>query len=188
MIIYLYLIPFLNALMVWMVITILINFLLKYVFPSKKELIYQKILQAMEKEWNRSGNPLLENIEKLDLEEELSPILDKRLDLLIDNLKLHIPMGGLLLAETLTSKVKHRIKMEILKALPEVKKSLRNKVQKEFNLLPFMEERIRSYDLKQIEKMIYQHGKQQILQLKGLGAVIGFIFGLIELVFMLIFF
>ena len=60
-------------------------------------------------------------LKELDIDSELDEMLTKHLNEFIVTLKMQIPMGGMLLTETLNSKLKALAKIEFLKMLPELK-------------------------------------------------------------------
>ena len=77
---------------------------------------------------------LVNKILQSDLSVGIEPLLDKRLDLVVENFKQEIPMASMFLSGALANKFKNKGKSEILKMLPEVKTFLIEKFLQDFEL------------------------------------------------------
>ncbi len=177
--IYLILVPFFNALGGWLSVVLFLHILLKWIIPSKQESICQASIQKLSIQGE--PNPLILKLEQMDLESEVSPVLDQRLNQLIAQLKEQIPMGEIVLPRRLAERLKGRAKQEILKALPEIKERLVEKVKKEFDFGQLIEAHINALDFTQLESYLTSEMSDELRMLKGIGAAIGLVIGCLEL-------
>jgi hypothetical protein len=160
-----------NAFLGWLTITLLVNLL----FYKEKELKKAMALAALRE---LGDNPILTKMEELDLEKELEPIIDKRLDNLLESYRQDMPMLALFMTPELSQSIKGKGKVEILKALPDIKESLLSKVKTEFNLNQIVEDKVADFQLK---PFIQQNFKQELLKLKLFSATIALGVGLVEI-------
>lgn len=183
--IYLIFIPFLNALIAWLSVVAFWHILFHRILPRKQNLIRQALLEKIQ--MIMPSYSITQKIEELDLEKEVAPLLDQRLDQLIAQLKGQIPMGNVLLSGSLTEGIKRRIKEEILRTLPELKERLAKKIEAEFNLEQIIEQHVQQLQLSSLQTYLQKEMSQEMTQLQGLAALTGFTIGLVNLLFFYIF-
>ncbi len=125
-------------------------------------------------------DPLAKAIEALDLVDEIGPILDLRLNQITQQIASQIPMGEFLLAGSLGQKMKLKIREEVFKMLPELKKHFVQRISKDFDIRQLIQEKIDGYDFDGLMQEIEKAGSRDYLKLKIFGALIGAAIGLIE--------
>ncbi|WP_068468693.1 hypothetical protein [Candidatus Protochlamydia phocaeensis] len=170
-----------NAIIGWISIGLICRLLFYSIIPSKQERLRQLMTEKALAEIGTEQN-LAEKIESIDLEEEVAPILDQRLEALVDQFRSQIPMAGMFLAGPFIERFKLKAKVEILKALPSIKNNLIQKIEREFDLKKLVKAKIDALDLEAASASIYKEGRKEIFKLQGLGALIGLFLGLVELV------
>lgn len=166
-----------NALLGWFCVPLLLNL----IFFKEKELkkgLTRVILREMD------DNLIITKIEEFDLENELEPVIDQRLDGLLNRYREESPMIGLFLTPDLGVSIKAKGKEEIIKALPEIKAMLISKVKDEFNMEQIISEKIAHLSL---NTLIQANFKKELFQLKSLSALIALGVGLIEVVLLYLF-
>lgn len=100
---------------------------------------------------------------KLELQDDISPVLDKRLDRFTDKVKEQLPMAGMFLRGSVEEKLKAQAKAEFMSALPEVLKLI-------FHQLSHS---------KIIRNFLWKTLKYYIIKLIVIGAIFGALFGLL---------
>lgn len=179
MIICLILIPLFNALVGWLSIVLFLHGFFRWILPARKASICQAIVQKLQVEGD--VNPLIEKFKQINLENEVSPLLDKRLEDVIVQLKGQIPMGEMFLSGALAERLKGRVKQEILKSLPEIQDHLIQKVASELNFKQILEEKVQGLLNGPLANHLALEMGGELRKLKGMGALLGLIIGLLEL-------
>ena len=142
---------FSHAFVGWAVISTLI-----YLFLSNSSLIKRLIIQQINH--LNLNDLLISKLERLDLNPLLEPIVDERLDALIDQYRYQIPMLSMFLTISLATKIKSMAKMEVLKALPEIQTQLIANADKLFNLTQVFDEYIQEI---QFDAILRSHFKKK---------------------------
>lgn len=110
-------------------------------------------------------------LSKESSKQEIELLLDKRLDQLIQTLKLQIPMGGMFLTGALAEKMKALAKEEILKMLPEVSGMIAGKIKKQNDLPQLIFDKLELYSGAHVKLLL-------IISISG--ALFGFLLTLIH--------
>lgn len=182
---YLFLLPLFTALVAWLSTLIFLYAFVRWVIPKKQIPLQQALVQLLR--GSIDLKPVLLKMEALDFESELGPLIDRRLDHLIDQFKPLVPMGEVLLSGSLAIRLKKRAKEEFLEAIPEIKSCLVNKIERDFNFNQIIGELLQEIDCSQIPSILASETKGEIAKLKGLSALVGFILGMIGLALFLFF-
>lgn len=99
-------------------------------------------------------------VDNLDFSKEAGPLIDDKLDHMIDGFKAQIPMVAMFLNGPLAENVKRVAKEELIKALPEIKKGVLEKMD--------------------LNQKIQSTVEKQLMPLYLFGVVVGLVIGLIE--------
>ncbi len=175
-----YLLPLFGAIIGWLSFEIILYFLFNRLLPLKQKTIKTEICKAIGLNLG-NGNLLVEAFQKLDLEKEITPLLDIRLDHFIDDLKEQIPLGDIFLMDPLANKLKQKVKAAIIKSLPGIKNDISTKIGEKFDLIALIEKKVHGYDLGLLMQKIYWEHSLQFWKLKGVAAFIGLLIGCIEI-------
>ena len=182
---YLLLIPIFNALTGWLSIFLFMQVLFKYVLPRRWQTIQHLIIKKLQ-EFAVPGL-IRAKIQELDLEKEVSPLLDLRLDRLIEQLKKQVPMGEYFLSGAFVERLKARAKEEILQTLPEIKERLIEKAEREFDLNTIIEDQVYGLSLFKFESFVRTKFRSDLLRAQAFGFFLGLLLGIFEyLLFFLI--
>jgi len=127
-----------------------------------------------------SQHTLQAEIERIDLD----PLLDKTVQNLVWNrlgprLK-KIPFVGAMVSDSLLTQL-HEIASEELKnESVHLKTEIGAKAEEHLDVRRIVEERIRQFDLKKLESLVWQLASNEFRQIEWLGGILGFIIGLIQ--------
>lgn len=145
-----YILPFIDAFLVWLLIRLAAKPLMKRFFDRQP-----------------LKHKLQEKLKSADLVAYAEPLVEKRLEAFLQNLKEQIPLASMLITSNLVTKMKEQGKGEILKMVPEVKRTLIEKLDEEGVL-----------DLTPITDPLIEKGA-------WVGAALGFCLGVVHVIFML---
>lgn len=146
----------------------------------KNESLIKKIVSDGIIEELASDNPIAGELESLDLESELSPLLDIRLNQMTQQMASQVPMGDFLISGALGQKLKSKIKEEILKTLPELKSHFVRQITEEFDLKQMIEQKVENVDFSKRVDLVEANCSSITWKLKSLAALFGAFLGLLE--------
>ena len=188
-------IPLLSALIGWftnwlavkmlfrprMAITIL-GFTFQGVIPKRRGDIAKIIGKTIEEELLTRGD--LQNVlKKIDLSETVKPLLQEKINRLIDQKITAIsPMLMSFLPKEMLEKIKASILEEILNALPELMEKLGDSFINKLPISELVVNNINKFDLERLEKMIVETSDKEFKFIEYLGGVVGFIIGVIQVI------
>jgi hypothetical protein len=164
----------------WMSIHLFLYLLRKKIIPAKQAVIKQMIVQKIRDLEIEKG--MIDKFNQFDMEKEIAPLLEHRLQTLVEQLKHEIPMGEILLSGALAERLKERARQEIIKGLPEIKDRLGERIKEEFALEAKIEEVVNQFKMDQVYSCLESEMKGAITRLKAVGALIGFTLGILEAV------
>lgn len=145
--------------------------ILFYLIPSLGALIgtltvfltYYCLWHRLSKNKDKIVESLNQKFESSEMKDEFNKILDERLDGFIDDLRMQIPMGAMLLTDALSGKVKGLAKEGMIKMMPDIKERLLN------HLL----------DKGYMEKILLRTLRPELYLIVLYGTLLGFILGMI---------
>jgi hypothetical protein len=172
-----------STLIGWMSVHLFLYLLRKKIIPAKQADIKQMLVQKIQGLEIEKG--MLEKFNQFDIAKEVSPLIEHRLQNLVDQLKHEIPMGEILLSGPLAERLKGRARDEIMKGLPEIKDQIRDKLEKEFAFEEQLEGVIGQFDIVQFYSSLQKEMKGSMTLLKGMGALVGFSLGILEMLLLL---
>ena len=189
-----YLVPILNALFGWGIISLLFYFLFH---PAKKKNFFIVELQGFIPKnlgsWSRSIGDFvsteLVNIPKMkasllqgDRMTEIHTMLEGKVDDFLRNkLKEKIPVFSMFITEGMISKMKEVLMTELEGMVPSVIDQIATGVEKQFNIHKLLDEKLNQDSVGKLEKIFYQQAGKAILSLKLIVAFLGLLLGLAEI-------
>ncbi len=189
-----YLIPFLNAIFGWAIISALSLFLFH---PQIKKDFFiidlQGLIPKKMPHWGKHlGTYVSENFlnmnklkESLLEPEKLSKInlmLDAKVDDFLRNkLKEKIPVFSIFVTDGLIGNMKEILMEELEAMIPELINSIADDLQKSYDVEKLIAEKLQSYSPSYIEEVFRREAGKSITQLKMLCAFLGFALGCIEI-------
>jgi uncharacterized membrane protein YheB (UPF0754 family) len=171
--------PLILAFFGWFSVRLFLSLVFRWIIPSEEASIRRAVKQKLQE--LAESNGLFLKMQQLDLESEVNPLLDQRLNRLVDQLKGQVPMGEFLLTGSFAERLKLRAKDEILQILPEVKSRLIEKIQREYDPKEIIEEQVNRLKLADLEFFIKNDMKWPLRKLAALGAVVGYLLGFFEI-------
>ena len=112
---------------------------------------------------------VLAECETVDLEPEVIPLIEARLDKLIGQYRLQIPMLSLFLTESIQAKLKQMAKEEVIAELPEIKSRLTAKLSQ-------------CVEPESLIPKLHFHFKNELRSLKGMAFLVGLGVGTLDLI------
>jgi len=188
------LIPILNAVFGWLVISSLFFFLFH---PQTKKNFFvfemQGFIPKNISSWGKSLGKYVEenfvNIPKMkesllkgDSQKQIHDVLESRVDDFLRNkLKEKIPVFSMFITEGMISKMKEVLMDELESLVPSVIEQIAAGVEKQFNIQKMIDEKLSAVSMEEIEKLFYSQAGKGILTLKIAVAAAGFALGFIEI-------
>jgi uncharacterized membrane protein YheB (UPF0754 family) len=153
------------------------------------------LLGWLRKQWPKISAEISEKVEQellsqhhleqiadqMDLERELSPLIDQRLNNMVNEVKAKNPMIAMFVSDSLVDEFKGKAKDELLQMVPELKEMAISKLFGSPALVRKIENKILRYDLDAVEGTVLQKLRSPLL---AVGACIGFLLGLVQVLLM----
>jgi uncharacterized membrane protein YheB (UPF0754 family) len=188
-----YLLPLLNALFGYGIISMLFWFLFH---PTKKKDFFiielQGLIPKKLAEWGEQigayvGEHFL-NIGKLKADllqpeklQQVNTLLEGKVDDFLRNkLKEKIPIFGMFVTDGLIRQMKEVLMNELEKMIPDMIGFFADDLEKKYDVRKMISEKLRSLTIEDIEKQFYKQAGKGILQLKLACAFLGFALGWLE--------
>jgi len=188
-----YALPFLSAFIGWIT-----NFLaIKMLFNPKEEknilgLKVQGIFPKRQKAFAEKLGALVAN-ELLSLEdiqqkigsESNQALMLDTVSLKMDNflnhkLKEAMPMVAMMLGKDTKAKIKATLMLEFTESLPEILQKVNDNIQKDLDVEQLVVEKVSNFSTDKLESILYDIMKKEFRFIEILGAVLGFIIGLLQ--------
>jgi len=189
-----WLIPLLNALFGWSIISLLFWFLF-HPYQKKNFFIFemQGFIPKNLSSWGTQlGVYVSENVvnipkmkDSLLKSEKLQQIhgmLEVKVDdFLRHKLKEKIPVFSMFITESLISKMKEILVEELAGLVPSVIEQIASGMEEQFNISKMIDERINGIAISEVESLFHHHTQRSITALKIVVAALGFGLGCIEI-------
>lgn len=112
---------------------------------------------------------------------KLKPEIEQHIDsFLRDRLKETFPMLSVLIGDKTINQLKTAFLAELESLFPGLMKSYVNNLEKDINIEKEVTEKIAGFSIARAEELIYSSAGKQLLKLRLLGACVGFLTGLIQ--------
>ncbi len=145
--------------------------------PKRKKELAQSVGNVVEKElfsWddliNQIDNSFLQQEIMTNVVEFVKQWLDKKMPAIVPR-RITKVMEELLI---------NTITQEFTRKLPEILLKIGSAAEKEANIGRMVEEKINNMSLQNIEQMVYQIGRKELKQIEYLGAILGFLIGIVQ--------
>jgi hypothetical protein len=166
----LYLIPILNALFGWLLVKRTVSGI--FTGLQKNPHVLTQNLGNL----TLSKGEIEAQFEGIDWVKELDPLIDKRLDSYIEQIKQKIPMAGMFLSGEIVKTLKGQGKEEIYKMIPELKSLLAEQIATRVDVKQFVQNKVAELDF----NVLFKPLEKTLAIVSFAGAVAGFILGCIE--------
>jgi uncharacterized membrane protein YheB (UPF0754 family) len=187
---WLILVPFLAAALGWLIHGFVIKLIFKPVslgplqikglIPAHRQALAEGIGQYAAQ--NLSMDMLTSKIADPALLARLTPVIESHIDhFLKEKLTAELPMISMFIGDKTIGKVKGALMSEIEELLPTLLKNYAANLADEVDIRKIVSEKLASIDPKTLETIVIEKAAGQIRQFKMLGAVVGFLGGLLQL-------
>ncbi len=189
---YYYVIPAVTALIGWLTNVVAVKMLFhprrpilgfQGAIPKRHDQLARSIADLFEQEL-LSNNELAAHLESLDIEKPVEGLLDERLFAAVNGFKEQIPMASMFLNDAMTEKISGKLKREVVKMLPELKAKLSAQVADKLDLRELVEDKILSFSVRKLEKIVMRVATRELHAIEVLGGVLGLIIGIVQVLIM----
>jgi len=182
---WLLLIPFIGAVVGWIIHSIAVSIFFRSL-PKRQAALAQKIglfagqqLISFDGIQEKITNP--ENLSKI------LPLIEEHMDDFLHNrLKEQLPMISMFIGNKTIDSLKKVFMQEIEALLPKVLSNYTNDLKSTLNIEKIVTEKIATYPAAKIEETLKKEMAKELQSLKLLGAICGFIIGVIQIVLTLL--
>lgn len=158
---------------------------LQGIFPKNQPLIAQKLGQVVSKEL-LSFAEIEEKVTNPDNLKKLKPEIEKHVDsFLRERLKEVFPMLSIFIGEKTINQLKAAFLMELESLFPVLMKSYMNKLETDLDLEKIVTEKVAGFSSAKLEDILDQITKKEFKFLELVGAVFGFVIGLLQVLIQL---
>ena len=164
----------------------LLFFSLQGIFPKRKNEFSQKLSTVITQEFF-SLPDLIQKIESAEVKENILLIIKKKInDYLNNDLKVAFPMLAMFLSPAIIDNIEKKIVDELEKSLPEIISGITKYLQDNLQLEKILYEKINSFTSERLENIIFDIMKREFKMIEFLGAIIGFLIGLIQVLLLVL--
>jgi uncharacterized membrane protein YheB (UPF0754 family) len=152
--------------------------------PKRQQEIARRTAEIVEREI-LSQNLLRKELDAVDFEDYISEFTRRVIrDKMGDRLRTIPILGGFINDNTL-QRLADLAGQEMKKQAPYLKERLSAEMERRLPIRELIESRIASFELSRLEEMIHQIAAREFRAIEQLGAVLGFVVGLVQLLLLL---
>lgn len=152
--------------------------------PKRQGDIARRSAEIIEREV-LSQNLLRKELDEIDFEEYISSFTSRVVhDIIGDKLRA-IPLVGNILNETTLSRLADVAGQELKKQAPYLKHRISSEMEARLPIRELVESRIRTFELDKLESLVNSVAGKEFRAIEHLGAILGFIVGLLQLIILL---
>ena len=154
----------------------------KRIFPKNQQQIAEKMGEVVSKEL-LSFKEIEEKVTSPDNLKKLKPEIEKHIDnFLRVRLSDTFPILSMFIGERTINQLKAAFMMELEELFPVLMKSYMNKLENDLDLKQIVVNKVSGFSGKKLEDMLDQITKKEFKFLEVIGAVFGFLIGLVQLI------
>ena len=195
---WLILIPFISAIVGWIIHSLAIKMLfrpyqpkkilgitLQGIFPKRQQAIAQRLGKFASSSFPLDG--IEQKITNPDNLQQIMPLIEEHIDDFLRNrLKEEMPMISMFIGDKTITNLKAMFLKEIETLLPMVMKKYAANLKTELNLEQIITQKVAAFPADKLEAMMYEGLSKEIRSIKMIGAAIGFIIGVIQVLITLL--
>ena len=153
------------------------------IVPKKRHVIAMSIGRSVERNMI-SVDDFEDLLDKVDLEREISKLVDKYIDekFVPSPDKSLVGRGYNAALDAIKARTKAYLTEEIRKNAGKVITSLLERLETEFDVQAIVTEKINNFDMEQLEDVVFGFTKAEFKFLEIMGGVFGFIIGLVQVI------
>jgi uncharacterized membrane protein YheB (UPF0754 family) len=156
------------------------GFKVQGIFPKNQQLIAQKLGQVVSKEF-LSFAEIEAKVINPDNLEKLKPEIEAHIDIFLrEKLVTLFPMLSMFIGDKTINQLKTAFLTELENLFPILMKNYMKKLESDLDLEKIVTEKVASFSSEKLEDILNQITKKEFQFLEVIGAVFGFIIGLIQ--------
>ncbi len=153
--------------------------------PKRKAGLAEKIAETIEKELI-SHRDIQKIVQSEEFHLQTSQVIKKRIREFIDGKCADNPLLAMFMTSDVAGRLTDMLMDEFNKEIPGVIDSLFQTIEKKVDFREIIKEKINSFDLNRFESIVYSIASKELKAIEIFGGVLGFIVGIIQLLFVLI--
>jgi uncharacterized membrane protein YheB (UPF0754 family) len=147
--------------------------------PKRKKALASNISQVVEK-YFFSSNDIVKELEK---PQNIKKIKQKILPILQEKIEDKIPQ---MLKPIATPIIQKTLEKEIDNLILKINEEIANHAFETIDIKSIVQEKLQNYDTKKLEKIIYKIAKKELKHIELLGALIGFMVGISQIILIIV--
>ena len=156
------------------------GFKVQGIFPKNQQLIAQKLGQVVSKEF-LSFAEIEAKVINPDNLEKLKPEIEAHIDIFLrEKLVTLFPMLSMFIGDKTINQLKTAFLTELENLFPILMKNYMKKLESDLDLEKIVTEKVASFSYEKLEDILNQITKKEFQFLEVIGAVFGFIIGLVQ--------
>lgn len=159
------------------------GFKVQGIFPKNQQLIAQKLGQVVSKEF-LSFAEIEAKVINPDNLEKLKPEIEAHIDIFLrEKLVTLFPMLSMFIGDKTINQLKTAFLTELENLFPILMKNYMKKLESDLDLEKIVTEKVASFSFEKLEDILNQITKKEFQFLEVIGAVFGFLIGLVQVLF-----
>ncbi len=158
-------------------------FTLQGIFPKRKDALAQKIGDLVANQLF-SINDIKDKFNSKESQESIVGLIDERIELFLrTKLIAEMPMLSFIMNDSLIAKIKGTLMAEIQEMLPSVMDKFADNLSAKIDINEIVSAKFSSFSTEKIEELLMSILQKEFKFIELVGAVLGFIIGCIQLLF-----
>jgi uncharacterized membrane protein YheB (UPF0754 family) len=158
----------------------ILGFKLQGLVPQRQKELAEKIADTVEQNLisHRDIQSALQNPETAA---QIETLIERQIDIFLTEKLAMLPMLGMFLQGDIGSQIKSLLVSQFKMSIPSLLDSLMEKVEEHVSFREIVRTKVESFDLEQLEGIIYAISARELKTIEVLGGVLGFLVGLCQL-------
>ncbi|SCA63149.1 hypothetical protein SCG7086_AL_00050 [Chlamydiales bacterium SCGC AG-110-P3] len=127
-----------------------------------------------------SEDDLRSKVEQMDIDSEVEPLIDQKMDAFFDDVIKQVPMAAMFLQGSMADTLKEQAKGQLVQLIPELKEKMVDKIGQEFSPRQLIAEKLQSLDLDDVERRLQHEMHAPCVELRMYGSALGAVLGLVQ--------
>ncbi len=156
-------------------------FTLQGIFPKRQQVLAERLGKIVASELF-SFKDIKDRFTSTSTAIEINKILDEKLEDFLDvKLKASIPMLGMFLNAEVKEKIKNTLHEEFQNILPDILNKYSEKLEQDIDIEHIVSQKVAAFSSDKLEEILFSIMKKEFKFIELIGAVLGFMIGLIQL-------
>ena len=155
-------------------------FSIQGIFPKRQQLLAERLGKMVSAELF-SFDDIRDRFTSTETAAEINKVLDDKLeDFLGVKLKNAIPVLNLFMSAKMKIRIKNMLHEEFQRILPDILNKYSDKLEKDIDVETIVRQKVSAFSSDKLEEILFSIMKKEFKFIEILGAVLGFIIGLIQ--------